>query len=73
MKYVIYGNRCGKTNKPVKLAEISDKNISNFTIKEFAGRKLRKGTYTVTVLVTAAGDKNHNAASRYVSFRIRVK
>ena len=36
-------------------------------------KKLRKGTYTVTVLVTAAGDKNHNAASRYVSFRIRVK
>lgn len=36
-------------------------------------KKLKKGTYTLKVRVTAAGNENYNAASKTVSFKIKVK
>ena len=36
-------------------------------------KKLKKGTYKVNVAVTASGDANHNAATKQVTFRIKVK
>ena len=36
-------------------------------------KKLKKGTYTLKVKVTAAGNENFNAASKTVTFKIKVK
>lgn len=41
----------------------------NVTIK----KKLRKGTYTLNVSVSAAGNDNYDAAARTVAFKIKVK
>ncbi|MBQ6439554.1 MAG: Ig-like domain-containing protein [Mogibacterium sp.] len=53
-KYVIYGNRCGKSNKPKKLATVKG---SSKTIKKAAGKKLKKGTY-YKFIVVAIGSNN---------------
>ena len=36
-------------------------------------KKLKKGTYTLTVNVTASGDTNHNAGSKTVTVKVKVK
>ena len=41
----------------------------NVTIK----KKLKKGTYKVTCVVTAAGDSNYKAGTKTVTFTIKVK
>ena len=41
----------------------------NVTIR----KKLRRGTYTLTVRVNAAGDNNYNAGARNAVYRIRVR
>ena len=41
-KYVIYGNKCGKTTKPKKLATVTGKTK---TFKKVAGKKIKEGTY----------------------------
>ncbi len=57
-KYVIYGNKCGKTTKPKKLATVTGKTK---TIKKVAGKKLKKGTYYKFIVV--ALDKNNKVVS----------
>lgn len=46
-----------------------DAGTGNVTVK----KKLRKGTYTLTVNVNAAGNNNYNAASANVVCKIKVK
>ena len=36
-------------------------------------KKLKKGTYSVKVKVTAAGNKNYNKVTKNVTFKVRVK
>ena len=36
-------------------------------------KKLKKGTYTITVNVTASGDANHSAVTKTAAFKIKVK
>lgn len=46
-----------------------DRSTGNVRLK----KKLRKGTYSVTVRVTAAGNRNYNAATKTVNFKVKVK
>ena len=46
--YVIYGNKCGKTNKPKRLGKSKG---STKTIKTVAGKRLKKGTYYKFIVV----------------------
>ena len=57
-KYVIYGNKCGKKNKPKKLMTVTGKSK---TVKKIAGKKLKKGTYYKFIIV--ALDQNNNVVS----------
>ena len=43
----------------------------NVTIKK--NRKMKKGTYRVKVSIMDEGNTNYNAASKTVSFKIKVK
>ena len=47
--------------------------VNTKTGKITVKKGLKKGTYTLTVTVTAAGDKNHNKGTKKVSFKIVVK
>lgn len=57
--YVIYGNRCGKTNKYVKQATV--KKGTKYTVKKVNKKKLAKGKYYKFIVV--ALDKNNNVLS----------
>ncbi len=57
-KYVLYANKCGKSNKYKKLKVLSKNSL---TVKKVAGKKLKKGTYYKFILV--ALDKNNNVLS----------
>jgi len=48
VKYVIYGNRCGKTRKPVRLATVKS---NKKTFKKVAGKKIKKGKYYKFIVV----------------------
>ena len=52
-------------NKKIKI----NKKTGKVTVK----KRLRKGTYKVKVRVNAAGNENYKAASRTVTFKIKVK
>ena len=58
VKYVLYGNKCGKKNKYVKLATSKK---TTFNIKKIAKTKLKKGTYYKFIAV--AVDKNGKVVS----------
>ena len=53
--YVIYGNKCGKTNKPKRLGKSTG---STKTIKKIAGKRLKKGTY-YKFMVVALDSSGH--------------
>ena len=69
VKYVIYGNKCGKTKKPKKLATVKGKNTKTF--KKVAGKKLKKGTYYKFIIV--ALDKNNNVVSTSKLIHVATK
>jgi hypothetical protein len=52
--FVIYGNNCGKANKPKKLATVTG---TSKTMKDIAGKKLKKGKYCKFIVV-ALDSKN---------------
>ena len=58
-RYVIYANKCGKKNKPKKLATVKGKN--SWILKRAAGKKLKKGTYYKMLVV--ALDENGRVIS----------
>ena len=75
-----------KKIKPKKVFKVSDA-IGKVTYKKLDGdkkisiskkgkiklKKAKKGTYTMTVLVSSAGDENHNPGSETVEITIKVK
>ena len=58
VKYIIYGNKCGKKNKMKKLTTTTKSTI-NF--KKIAGKKLKKATYYKFIVV--AVDANNDVVS----------
>jgi len=67
-KYVIYGNKCGKTNKLQKLAESTGKSKS---FKKVLGKTVKKGTYYKFMIV--ALDKNNNVVSSSKIIHVATK
>lgn len=66
-KYTISSAKKGK--KSYKKYFKINKTSGQLTVK----KKLRKGTYTVKIKVSAAGDSNHNSRNATVAAKIRVK
>ena len=50
-----------------------DGTVSSKTGKVTVKKGLKKGTYTVKVKVIAAGDNEHDSASKTVTFKVKVK
>ncbi|MBQ2678395.1 MAG: Ig-like domain-containing protein [Firmicutes bacterium] len=67
-KYVIYGNKCGKTTKMKKLATVTGKTKA---FKKVAGKKVKKGTYYKFIIV--ALDKKNNVASTSKLIHVAAK
>ena len=59
--YVVYGNKCGKTNKLVKLATTS---ATSYTLKKIQGKKLAKGTYYKFLVVALDASDNVVTSSK---------
>jgi hypothetical protein len=60
VKYVLYGNRCGKGIKPQKIAEVKNGKTS-YKFTKAAGKTLKKGKYYKVIVV--ALDKNNMVVS----------
>ncbi len=67
LSYVLVSAKTGK--KSVKTSFIVDKKTGKLTAK----KGLKKGIYNVELSVTAAGDKNHNKATKKFIIPIKVK
>ena len=67
-KYVIYGNKCGKTNKMQKLATVSGKSKA---FSKILGKKVAKGTYYKFIVV--ALDTNNNVVSTSKVLHVATK
>ena len=67
LSYVLVSANTGK--KSVKKSFSVDKKTGKLTAK----KGLKKGTYNVELSVTAAGDKNHNKATKKFIIPIKVK
>lgn len=63
VKYVIYGNKCGKNNKPQKLAEVKG-NTWNF--KKLNKTRLKKGTYYKLIVVGLDSGSNVVSTSKVI-------
>ena len=63
VKYVVYGNKCGKKNK-MKRLKITTKSSINF--KKIAGKKVKKGTYYKFIVVALGKDNNVVSTSKVV-------
>ena len=68
VKYVIYGNKCGKNNKPQKLAEVKG-NTWNF--KTLNKTRLRKGTYYKIIVVGLDAGNNVVSTSKVIHVATR--
>ena len=58
VQFVLYGNKCGKTNKYVKIKELKK---TSFAVKKVNGKAVKKGTYYKFVIV--ALDKSGKVVS----------
>jgi hypothetical protein len=67
LSYTLSSAKNGKKN--VKSSFAVDKKTGKLTIK----KRLKKGTYSVEINVTAAGDKTHNKVSKKISVSVKVK
>lgn len=54
--YIIYGNKCGKSNKYKKITTLK-KSKKSYTSKKVNGKKLKKGTYYKYIVVAVKGDQ----------------
>lgn len=61
--YIIYGNKCGKKNKYVKLTTTTS---SSLTFKIVAGKKVKKGTYYKFLVYALDGRGNKITASKTI-------
>lgn len=50
--FIVYGNNCGKTNKPKKLASVTG---TSLTINSISGKKLGKGKYCKFIVLALDG------------------
>ena len=66
--YVIYGNKCGKDNKPKRLA-VTTGNVQN--IYKIGGTNLKKGTYYKFIIV--ALDRNQKVVSASKVIHVAAK
>ncbi len=66
--YIIYGNKCGKGNKPLKLGTV---NGNRQTVNMVNGQKVAKGTYYKFIVV--ALDKNNNVVSTSKVIHVATK
>ena len=62
-KYVIYGNKCGKTKKMKRLATSTGKSR---TIKKVLGKNLKKGTYYKFMIVALDKDDKVVSSSKII-------
>ena len=70
VRYVVYGNTCGKA-KPKRLKTVKgNKNVTS-EITKIAGKKLKKGTYYKFIVV--ALDKNNNVVSMSKLIHVATK
>ncbi|MCR5703274.1 MAG: leucine-rich repeat protein [Eubacterium sp.] len=67
-KYVIYGNKCGKKNKYVKLKELTKTSVK---FKKIGKKKITKGTYYKFIVL--AIDKNNCIVSTSKTIHIATK
>ena len=56
-----------------KVSGNSKISINSATGRVTAKKGLRKGTYSVKVKATAAGDNNYNMIAKTVTFKVKVK
>ena len=70
-KYVIYGNKCGKTIRPEKLATINNPSKTATTFRKVAGRNIKKGKYYKFIVV--ALDRNNNVISASKMIHVATK
>ena len=68
VKYVIYGNKCGTSNRMKKLTAVTGKTR---TFKKVAGKKVSKGTYYKFIVV--ALDKNNKVVSTSKVIHVATK
>ncbi len=68
VRYSLVSVKRGKSKKYKKYFKVNA-TTGTVTVK----KKLRKGTYTITCRVTAAGDVEHKAITKTVKFKIKVK
>ena len=61
--YVIYGNKCGKGIKPVKIATSTGNAL---TVKTISGKKLAKGTYYKFIIVALDGNNKVVSTSKLI-------
>jgi uncharacterized protein YjdB len=66
--FVLYGNKCGKGNKPQKIATL---NTNKLTVKKVAGANVKKGTYYKFVIV--ALDKDNMVVSTSKLIHVATK
>ncbi len=70
VKYVIYANKCGTSNKFKKLTTVSGSKTS-YKVTKAAGKKLKKGTYYKFIIV--AVDKNGKVISTAKTIHVTTK
>ena len=63
VKYVVYGNACGKNNQPKKLAETTG---NAETLSTVAGTALKKGTYYKFIVVALNSKNNVVSTSKLI-------
>jgi len=69
--YVIYGNKCGKKNKYLKIKYVSGTSVK---LKKVNGKKVKKGTYYKFVVVAVTGKKGTgNVVSTSVTVHAATK
>ena len=62
-KYVLYGNKCGKSNKMKKIASVTG---NKYNVKKAGGKKLKAKTYYKYIVVALDKDNNVVTASRLI-------
>ena len=63
VKYVVYGNRCGKANRMKKLGETT---ANRLNVTNIEGARLKKGTYHKFIVVAVDAAGNIIAASKTI-------
>ena len=63
VRYLVYASKCGKKNKPVKIA---DTKSTKYVLKKLGGKNISKGTYYKFIIVALDKDNNVVSSSKTV-------